>query len=132
MTPLAPESPADEYERRLAERREKARRTIARYAKWWLGGQVLTVVLGLTGAVLVFLIESAPSGDRDALGWAAMGLFIGFAVAGVFTFEVSIVVAVVALRDWSLLPRRWVCTAAAIWFSVVSEILGWYLVAEIF
>jgi hypothetical protein len=124
------ELPADEFERLLAKRRAKAVQTIGRYGKWWLGAQVLTVVFGVALTCIVFLIESTARGERDFLELMMVALTVGFSLVGFFMFEVSVVVAVVALRDWSLLPKRRIVAAGAIWLLVVTELLGGFLVLE--
>jgi hypothetical protein len=122
-------TPADEYEQAQAERREKAVAAVARYLKWWFGGQVATAVLWF-GATTIASSLSAARPNGDTIYWATLfPLAVAAAIAGFFTFEVSVVVAVVGLRHSSVLPRRWMAGAGAVWLITVTELVCLYFMS---
>lgn len=97
----APESPADEYERRLAERRAWAMILIARS-----GWAVAIAVLPILPVALFrhplgrWLWELDDTSRRLAIG-------AGAAVLSVACLAPASLAAVTTVRHWSVLPREW-------------------------
>jgi hypothetical protein len=113
------ESPADEYDRRLSERRDAAARQVARLLGWWVAVQVVALT-----ELCVALVYR----DRfDIDGAVTVGLI----------WSVSLPVAVGAVvttaRHWAVLPRASIAAGLAAWGVMLVEVTVagaiWRLVA---
>lgn len=105
--PLA-ESPADEYDRRFAERRSAATRLVKRLLAWWAVVQV--VAMTELWVALVYRDRfDADAAVTVALIWSVS---LPLAVGAVFT----------TARHWAVLPRDAIATGAAAWIVMLVEV----------
>ena len=108
LTP--PETPVEEYDRLRWERRFDGKERIGECCLGWLVAQGLTLLLLLGNLAS----HEAP---RQWEWWRWLGpMFFGLV-----SIAFGSAAAVIAVRDCSLLPRRWTAAGLAPWAVLVAE-----------
>lgn len=121
LTPLTflDESPADEYDRRLAERKTGAKRTIRRCFWCWLLGHACAV------AVVLLLIVSVAmaANDREDVAFFALSGAATTGIAAPLLWTVPAGrAAFVTVRDRSVLSWPWIVYGLAPWMGLCTEL----------
>ena len=100
MLPPPGESPADEYERRFADERKRARQAVKGWANWSLGTHaVIPALFGACGPVL--FLGGVSSDVENAFMVLVIATAFGLLTASFITAAFA---GVTTLRSWSALP----------------------------
>lgn len=120
MSPTFPdESPADEYDRRLAERRGGAKLTIRRCCGWWLLGHVCAAAV--VPLLLVGIVVAA-NGKDDLAFFAMAGAAVTALATPVLTTIPAGRAAFVAIRHRAVLSWPWIAYGLAPWLGLCTEL----------
>ena len=102
------ETPADEYERRFAERRSAANRRVTRLVAWWAVAQVVA----LTELFVALVYRDRFDAD------AAVTISLIWAVS----LPLAVGAVVTTARNWSVLSRDAIAAGAATWIVMLVEV----------